>query len=280
MSGAPGARVRETRIAEWNADVYDRLSAPQVAWGQRVLERLEVRGDEVTIDAGCGTGRLTERLLERLPRGRVIAVDRSSAMLEAARVRLAPRFGERVSFVLADLQTFLHREPVDLVFSTATFHWVLDHARLFANLFASLRPGGRLFAQCGGGPNLARLRARFAAIAAQPAFRDAFAGFEEPVEFADPEPTAARLAAAGFTGIVTGLEPALTVIADPGDYRLFLEHIVFGGHLAKLADPDARRRFLDLLMEPAPHDDPPYSLDYWRLNLDGRRPSATPKEGG
>jgi trans-aconitate methyltransferase len=270
--GGAAPRAREARAAEWNAEVYDRLSEPQFGWGMRVLDRAAVRDDESAIDAGCGTGRLTERLLERLPGGHVVAVDRSTAMLEAARARLA-RFGERASFVLADLQTFTHPDPVDLVFSTATFHWVLDHPRLFANVFASLRPGGRLVAQCAGGPNLARARARFAAIAQRPEFRAAYAGFVEPIEIPDPATTAARLAAAGFEAIATGLEPAMTVIPDPGDYRLFVEHVVFGGHLAKLPDPDVRRRFVDLLVEPAPRDDPPCSLDYWRLNLDARRPS-------
>lgn len=264
--------ARESRIAEWNAEVYERVAAPQFGWGLRVLERVDPRGVATAIDAGCGTGRLTERLIERLPDARVTAVDRSAAMLEIARARLVSRFGERVTLVHADLQTFVSDAPVDLIFSTATFHWVLDHPRLFANLFASLAPGGRLVAQAGGGPNVARMRARFFGIAARPEFRDAFAGFVEPLEFADPETTAARLATAGFDEIVTGLEPALSVIEDPTDYRLFVEHVVFGGHLARLTDPEARRRFVDLLVEPAPHDDPPYSLDYWRLNLDARRP--------
>ena len=41
-------------------------------------------------------------------------------------------------------------EPVDAILSTATFHWIADHERLFARLHAALRPGGRFVAQCGG----------------------------------------------------------------------------------------------------------------------------------
>ena len=62
-------------------------------WGSDVLERLPLRGDETVLDAGCGTGQITERLVERLPRGRVVALDGSPAMVEAARGRLA-RFGD------------------------------------------------------------------------------------------------------------------------------------------------------------------------------------------
>ncbi len=140
---------------DWDAATYHRISEPQVTWGRRVLDRLPLRGDETVLDAGCGTGRLTAELLERLPRGRVLALDNSPAMLAAAREYLAPRFGDRVSFVLADLQELADRplpEPVDAIFSTAAFHWVLDHPRLFRGLYRALRPGGRLVAQCGGGP--------------------------------------------------------------------------------------------------------------------------------
>lgn len=42
---------------EWNSSVYHRLSGPQVSWGKKVLSRLKLRGDEVVLDAGCGTGR-------------------------------------------------------------------------------------------------------------------------------------------------------------------------------------------------------------------------------
>ena len=153
----------------WDAGAYDRLSDPQYAWGQRVIGRLELRGDETVLDAGCGSGRLTALLLERLPHGRVIAVDRSPAMLAAARSNLAAA-GRRVTYLCADLQTIVLGRPVDAIFSTATFHWILDHPRLFRALAGVLIPGGRLEAQCGGGPNLARLRARVQGLTKQEPF--------------------------------------------------------------------------------------------------------------
>ena len=76
---------------EWDAETYDAVSDPQFEWGMEVLERLELRGDETALDAGCGSGRVTAELLERLPEGRVIAVDGSEAMIEKARERLGDR---------------------------------------------------------------------------------------------------------------------------------------------------------------------------------------------
>ena len=70
---------------EWDASSYDAISAPQQEWGATVVERLELRGDETVLDAGAGTGLVTEMLLERLPRGRVIAVDALRARWSSAR---------------------------------------------------------------------------------------------------------------------------------------------------------------------------------------------------
>ena len=266
--------AREPRSAAWDADTYHRVADPHVAWGRRVLDRLPLRGDETVLDAGCGTGRLTAELLTRLPRGRVIAADASAEMLRVARANLAPRFGDRVAFVQADLQTLALPTPVDAIFSTATFHWILDHPRLFRHLHVALVPGGRLVAQCGGGPNLAHLLTRVAELTATPPYAPFFAGWSGPWEFADPDTTADRLRAAGFVEIDTGLEPAPTTLADAAAYRTFLETVILGAHLARLPADAHRAAFLDTLTAQAAADGPPFALDYWRLNIECRVPSG------
>ena len=273
---APGTQ----HASEWDAATYHRVSAPQVSWGQRVLARLALRGDETVVDAGCGTGRLTAELLERLPRGRVIAVDASANMLREAAAGLVPRFRDRVRFVQADLQTLALPEPVDAIFSTATFHWIPDHPRLFRHLHAALVPGGRLVAQCGGGPNLARLRERVAALMDAPAYAPAFAGWIGPWEFADDATTAARLRVAGFVDVATGLEAAPTTLADAATYGDFLTAVVLRAHLAALPDEGARAAFVGTLTEQAAKDDPPFGLDYWRLKVEGRRGALRAGAGG
>ncbi|MBA3328711.1 MAG: methyltransferase domain-containing protein, partial [Solirubrobacterales bacterium] len=117
-----------------------------------VLHRLDLRGDETVLDAGCGSGRVTRMLLDRLPRGRVIAVDASPDMVGRAREELGPGADvRRADLATLRLQT---AESVDAVFSNAVFHWVDDHDALFASLAGALRPGGRLVAQCGGEGNV------------------------------------------------------------------------------------------------------------------------------
>jgi trans-aconitate 2-methyltransferase len=258
---------------EWEADVYHRVSTPQVAWGQRVLARLPLTGAETVLDAGCGSGLLTAELLGRLPAGRVIAVDRSANMLEQARAYLGPRFGDRVTFTQADLASLEVAEPVDAIFSTATFHWVLDHPRLFRTLYAALKPGGHLVAQCGGGPNIALLRQRAEALLDAPAYRDAAAGWAHPWEFASPETTRQRLVEAGFTDIETGLEAAPTTFADAASFSEFVRSVVLRAHLDAIADGAVRDALMAELTAMAAGDDPPFTLDYWRLNLMATRPS-------
>src|SRR4051794_2862296 len=106
---------------EWDGRSYDRVSGPMAEMAGPVLDRLPLEGGETVIDAGCGSGRVTEALLERLPHGRVIAVDASQDMLDAARERLAD---DRVRFVRSDLVELDLGEQADAILSTATFHWI------------------------------------------------------------------------------------------------------------------------------------------------------------
>src|SRR5882757_7820536 len=197
---------------EWNAADYHRLSAPQFLWGQRVLDDMRLRGDECVLDAGCGTGKLTQLLLQKLPRGRVVGLDISRNMVEHAGRNLREAFGDRAQFVAADLIALPFRDAFDGVFSTASFHWVFDHDALFRNLFAVLRRGGWLHAQCGGGPNLAQLRQRVRALCQSEEFSPWLGDFSEPWFFSDAESAASRLLAAGFENVCANLEAATITV--------------------------------------------------------------------
>ena len=256
---------------EWDATSYHQVSAPQTNWGHRVLTRLALAGDERAIDAGCGSGRLTAALLERLPGGHVVALDRSWNMLQVARTNLPPTFHRRVSFVQAALPAMPVAGWADVVFSTATFHWIADHPALFAGVFAALRSGGRLHAQCGGGPNLHEAHALAESVMARPPYAAYFAGWPGVWTFASANETAARLAAAGFVDVATNLEAAPTTLDTEADYRAFVTTVIYHPHLHRL--PDALRGpFIDEVTVLAAGQTPPFSLDYWRLNMTARRP--------
>ena len=254
---------------EWNSAVYHRVSAPQVSWGKKVLSRLRLRGDETVLDAGCGTGRLTAELLEALPRGRVVGVDLSQNMLRSAHEHLA-RFGARASLVACDLLHLPFERVFDGIVSTAAFHWVLDHDQLFLNLRRALVPGGWLEAQCGGGPNLMAVRNCANALAATAKFAPFFVGFREPWLYQDAEGAADALRRAGFVDVQTSIEPAPTLLDDAEHYSEFVRNVIMWRHLQNIPSEADRAEFMARLTEQAAADDPPFALDYWRLNLRGR----------
>ena len=243
----------------WNADVYHRVSQPHTEWASAILDRLELRGDETVLDAGCGSGRVTRLLLERLPAGRVIAVDSSPQMLARAREELDPARADVREGDLARLR-LAAGERVDAVFSNAVFHWIADHEALFASLAGALRPGGRLSAQCGGAGNVAAVHDAALAGAADAGLADRFAGWRGPWNFAAPEETGARLRAAGFVEHDCWLQTWPVQVDDP---RAYLETVCLGPHLERLDAAD-RDRFLDAVM--ARLGEAP-TLDYVRLNI-------------
>jgi len=244
----------------WDGRTYDRIAGPMQDMAGPVLDRLELRGDETVVDAGCGSGRVTEQLLERLPRGRVIAVDASEEMLAAARARCG---SDRVEYLRQDLAALDLPASVDAILSTATFHWVSDQAALYRALHGALRPGGRLVAQCGGEGNIADVRAAVAAVLEED---DVLAGRlagHDPWRFLGPEETERHLAAAGFTDARAWLQD-WTVEAPDG--RTWLRTINLGGHVQRLADDELAARFVAGVWERLGGD--PLSIAYVRLNVD------------
>jgi trans-aconitate 2-methyltransferase len=259
-------------VADWDATAYHKVSGPQTSWGQKVLARLELRGDERAIDAGCGSGRLTGELMNRLPNGTLIAIDRSWPMLVTARDNLRPAFGERVRFAQVALPALPFSAWADLVFSTATFHWIADHRALFRSVFRALRRRGRLLAQCGGGANLERAHGLAEQVMRVPPFRAFFADWPRPWEFAAADTTAGRLRDAGFTAIDTSVEPAATTFATEADYRAFVTTVIYHPHLERLPSAALREHFIDRVTALAAEDSPPFTLDYWRLNMSAHKP--------
>jgi trans-aconitate 2-methyltransferase len=253
---------------EWDAAGYEELSSPQTRWGAAVLERLDLSGDEAALDAGCGTGRVTELLLEKLPEGSVLAVDGSAAMVEAARKRFA---GEpRVRVEQQNLLSLEVEEPVDLVFSTATFHWIQDHERLFTNLAKALKPGGRLVAQCGGEGNISRATRATSAVMGRERFRPYFEGWQDDKNYADALTTSARLEAAGFEEVETWLHDEAAAFGSVDELARFLATVVLGGHLERLPEGE-REPFAAAVAEEITAIDGSPLLDYVRLNIDARR---------
>jgi len=248
---------------DWDAATYDRISDAMTRWGADVLARLHLDGDETVLDAGCGSGRVTEMLLERVPTGRVVAFDAAPSMLVEARRRLG-RFSGRVQFVESDLLELSPAvlggdAPVDAVLSTATFHWVLDHDRLFANLARVMRPGAVLEAQCGAAGNIEKLLegVRSTGNERQGAWL-----------YATPEDTRARLRRAGFDEVEVWTHPEPTRLAEGEALETYLKTVCLRTHVAGMT-AQRRAEFIGEVAAAMPEP----VIDYVRLNISARRRS-------
>lgn len=259
-SGSVSELGTGSTLRDWDAGTYDRISGPQLVWAREQLERLELTGDEVVLDAGCGSGRVTLELVQRVPRGRVYAVDASASMVAHARSALV----ERATVLCQDLIDLDLPEPVDVVFSNATFHWIPDHDALFRALHSSIKPGGRLVAQCGGIGNIDAFRIDADAVAAEEPFKRWFADWRRPWNYATAAVTTQRLERAGFTAVSCWLAPKTVTLSDS---RAFVQTVCLVRHLDPLPE-ELKKPFVDRVLARVGE---PVVLEYVRLNMGGVR---------
>lgn len=251
-------------MTDWDAATYDRVADPQEEWGLELLARLELRGDEAVLDAGCGSGRVTRHLAERLPRGRVIGIDASPSMIDRARENLA-ELGDRVELSVADLTRLELAEPVDAIFSNATFHWILDHQGLYKRLCAAARPGGVLEAQCGGEGNVAEWKRAIEAVEGDERFAPYLRGMLPSYYFASVGDTQNRLRRAGFDVRDVWVEERVVTPREPREYV----RAVGSAKLLERLPQRLHDDFVDAVLGSMAR---PLTLRYVRLNISARRP--------
>jgi trans-aconitate 2-methyltransferase len=239
---------------DWDAGTYHRVSDVHQEWAAQVLARMSPA--EVVLDAGCGSGRVTQLLLERCDH--VIAVDAAPSMVEHARRTL----GKRATVLQQDLLDLSLTQPVDAAFSNAVFHWVPDHPRLFARLHAALKPGGQLEAQYGGHGNVERFHEAAAEVALDDPFARHLGGWVGPWNFTTDEQAHDWLTDAGFVEVRAWLEEWPMTPREPRDY---IRTVCLGHHLERLPE-ELRGPYVDAVAELMPPE-----IDYVRLNVSARR---------
>ncbi len=252
---------------DWDARAYHRVAAPQEEWGREVLARLELRGDETVLDAGCGSGRVTRLLCERVPDGRVIGVDGSPSMIEHAGENLA-EFGDRVELIVGDLldarapgagrRDLLQRDlPLD--------------PRPRAAVRAPVRgpaPRRRDRGAVRGQGQRRRVEARARVAAGRRALR------RLPARHARGDQLRlgrrhARPARAGRVRARPDRRLARARTVAPPDRREFARTVSLAKHLALLPE-GLRDEFVDAVLGSMPR---PLVLEYVRLNISARRPA-------
>ena len=124
---------------EFDGKKYEQASSHQKEWGLKLIEELELKGNERVLDLGCGDGTLTVQIAGMLTDGNVVGIDASKGMIDVALAKAK----DNLRFMLADIDDLDFTDEFDIVFSNATLHWVKDHRKLLQNVSHALYPGGR-----------------------------------------------------------------------------------------------------------------------------------------
>jgi trans-aconitate methyltransferase len=240
----------------------------QLEWGQRLLKRRKWLGNEIVMDAGAGSGNLTKILADKVPYGRVYAVDADSNMLQQAKANLS---GYRnVQIFNSNMDNVSLPTKVDVVFSNAALHWVPQLERVLSHFWQLLNPNGELLIECGGHGNLDRPVSIIFKLVQSDQFREYFVNWKQPWHFPKQNETEKLLNKVGFRDIQVSLSNRITNFSDRQSFATFVKTVIMKPFLGYL--PDAKKdHFLDAFLNEFEHPGSAWSLDYVRLNIFARR---------
>ncbi|RJS86448.1 class I SAM-dependent methyltransferase [Methanophagales archaeon] len=168
---------------QFDGKKYEKTSHCQSEWGNELIAELNLKGNEAILDLGCGNGFTTKELAERVPHGKVVGIDSSSSMLEAAKAHKTAN----MELLLLDINEMAFDNEFDVVFSNAAHHWVLDHEKLLKNIYNALKPNGFMRIQFAGDGNCPNLIEVLREVMELPEFVTSFKRFIWPWYMIKPE---------------------------------------------------------------------------------------------
>ncbi len=258
---------------DWDAITYDRISDAQESWGQEIIEYRKWKGNEIVLDAGCGSGRTTKILSFKVPQGKVIAVDSDLSMIKVAKENLA-KFSN-IEFIQMDISEIELKEKVDVVFSNATLHWILNHKKVFERLWQILNFDGQLLIQCGGHRDLAKTLSIINKVSESKEFNNYFFNnkgediWKKTWYFAKKEDTENLLKEIGFRNIKVFLEDREAKFHNKEEYFLFLKTIVLIPYLKYFPNDILKDKFTKSVIEEIEDNakELQWKIDFVRLNI-------------
>ena len=258
---------------DWDAKTYDRISDVIESWGDKTIKRRKWKGNEIVLDAGCGSGRLTKILSIKVPHGKVFAVDFDLSMLRLAKENLAKI--SNIQFIKMDISEIKLAEKVDVVFSNAVLHWILNHKKVFEQFWQILKPRGQLLIQCGGHKNLTKTLSILNKVRKSKEFYNYFCNnkgediWNEPWYFARKEDTEKILQEIGFRNIQVFLENKEAKFPNKEAYLLFIKTIVLRPYLEYLPNDMLKDKFAKSVIYEIEDNakELQWKLDYVRLNI-------------
>jgi trans-aconitate 2-methyltransferase len=281
----------------WDARTYDQVSyLVQYRWGQQVLEWRKWHGNEVVMDAGCGSGLLTKQLAKKVPRGKVYAVDIDSNMIKQARNNL--QLCDNVEIRQSSFTDVRLPQKLDVIFSNSALHWVQDHRQAFQIFWEMLKPthssnkdtinssnstgnmgSSQLLIQCGEYGNLQQIITLLERITHLDQFKAYFKNWKQSWYFAKPDDTNKLLEEIGYVNTRVYSNSDCVILPNRHVYSRFVKTVVAKPYLECLSPDNGdklKTAFLELFLdEVEKHSNKSktcWFLDFVRLNIVAHRP--------
>jgi trans-aconitate 2-methyltransferase len=255
----------------WDAQTYDKVSSNvQLEWGRKLIEKRRWVGNEIVMDAGAGSGNLTKILADKVPRGQIYAVDYDPNMVEQAKSNLSAY--RNVQVIHSSMDKVNLPTKVDVVFSNAALHWVLDQEGVFSHFWQLLKPnGGELLIEYGGHSNVERaLRVIYKVIQSNQ-FKEHFVNWKQSWYFPKADEIERVLKKTRFRDIQISMSKRTTFFSDREEFAIFVRTVIMKPFLGYLPDSMKKEKFLNAVLKEIEQSDPGWSLDYVRLGIFARK---------
>jgi trans-aconitate 2-methyltransferase len=291
--------LRHINKGSWDARTYDQVSRlVQYRWGKQVLEWRKWIGNEIVMDAGCGSGLLTKQLAKKVPQGKVYAIDIDSNMIKQAKNNL--QLFDNVEIMQSSFADIKLPRKMDVIFSNSALHWIQDHRKAFQNFWKMLKPmnsdngadmsigsninntsiSGQLLIQCGGYGNLQQIITMLERITHLDQFREYFADWKQPWYFAKPEDTNKMLQETGYVNTTVYSNSDCVILPNRQIYSKFVKTVVMKPYLDYLSQHNDEidklktlflEVFLDEVEKRSNKSNTNWFLDFVRLNIIAHR---------
>ena len=254
----------------WDAQTYDKVSSNvQLQWGQELLEERAWIGNETVMDAGAGSGNLTKILADKLPNGKVYAVDADSNMVQQAKSNLSGY--SNVQFIHSSMDKVKLPTEVDVIFSNSALHWILDQEGLFLHFWQLLKPNGKLLIEYGAHGNVERPLSVIFKIMQSGQFREHFVNWRQSWYFPKPEEIERLLQKAKFRNIQVNLSKRVTTFPDRQSFAIFIRTVLMKPFLGYLPDAKKKEQFLDVFLNEFERSGWEWSVDFMRLGISAEK---------
>jgi trans-aconitate 2-methyltransferase len=254
----------------WNARTYDKVSSNvQLQWGRKLLDKRRWIGNEIVMDAGAGSGNLTKILADKLPQGKIYAVDADPNMVHQAKSNLSG--WRNVQVIHSRMDKVSLPTEVDVIFSNAALHWLLDQEGVFSYFWQLLKPNGELLIEYGGHGNVERPLSVIFKIMQSDQFKEHFVNWKQSWYFPKSDETERLLQKVRFRDIQVNLSSQTIPFSDRQSFAIFVRTVIMKPFLGYLPDAKKKEQFLDAFLNEFERSGWGWSLDFMRLSISARK---------